>query len=1132
MSSSPENMTKVKLGICAMAKKANSLAMKSILENLEKFTEFKIIIFSEETIFKKEIEDWPIVDALIIFFSDGFPYNKGLKYINLRKPFLVNDFEIQKVFWDRVKVLKMLEEEGIPTPNHIIIDRGDEINNDGESNNNLGELNTSAEKEKKVNTYKKEINCLIKENRISDLKLNLKKGNYSRKDIDKNKLNLRKNSSGSNSFKNGSNNAGEVDDELIEFDDHIEYRGKKLFKPFVEKPFNGDDHNIYVYYPPNLGGGHKRLFRKTKEYSSLYFPNLNEIRRDKSYIYEEFLQSDGFDVKVYTIGPDNAHAEERKSPTLDGKVNRSAEGKEVRYPINLTKEEKEFARKIVLKFKQNICGFDILRCQGNSYVCDVNGFSFVKGNQKYYRDCTNFLRKFILHGLKKDITDGIDISVQPIFPTLKIHSKKQNKSSQNKEELRSIIAVFRHGDRSPKEKMKLIVEDQRFLNLFEEFGKSNTKKEIKLKKAKELSRVLEIVNEILDENKNVVIGEDNFCTRIFQIKMVLERKIHFDGLTRKIQMKPLKFNETIDETTGKKIIKITQALLILKWGGSLTHAGIEQAYKLGNTFLYRLYPSNQENKDGLIRLHLTYRHDLKCYSADEGRCLKTSASFLKGLLKLDGPIIPIISSMVRQDEDVNKLLDDSESIHEFKGKIKERLSECLNYDGNLKDKFYSLFTKESVLNNNEEFSDEEENKSSSSYSSDELSKKNENKNPLDELMDKIGNPLTRMKKIYSLMKKVIKNIQSFLSNNNDNDSSYFITDKSQILKREYDADFSKKKLIEKILGEDINDEKIDEEKDPNLNERKYSEKILSQNLEEKLEVNPELKEENDQNKNENENEKESYDKETIQILNEANFDCKEEKVILIYKRYVKLKKDFFNQKKNLFDISKIPDIYDNIKYDIIHNKNIINESGYQLYNEVSLLANFVMPLEYGITKDEKINIGLKIIKPLLKKMYSDLNVILQPNQEKEGNVDQKEDKNWSGLDTTKVNDNEIKSLKRHVKSRFYFTCASHMYALLNIIGYENNSFLTHKNKKAFEKLRKIFDLDYCSHIIFRLSENLNVDLDNPNRFKLEIIMSTGSSGELKSANKNHLIDVSPWIVLNENLNLTQMKEFLNNLNKD
>jgi hypothetical protein len=97
-----------------------------------------------------------------------------------------------------------------------------------------------------------------------------------------------------------------------------------------------------------------------------------------------------------------------------------------------------------------------------------------------------------------------------------------------------------------------------------------------------------------------------------------------------------------------------------------------------------------------------------------------------------------------------------------------------------------------------------------------------------------------------------------------------------------------------------------------------------------------------------------------------------------------------------------------------------------------------MPLEYGITKDEKVNIGLKIIKPLLKKIHSDLNVILQPNKENndKNSKSQKEDKNWSGLDTAKVNDNEIKSLKRHVKSRFYFTCASHMYALLNIIGNE------------------------------------------------------------------------------------------------
>ena len=98
-----------------------------------------------------------------------------------------------------------------------------------------------------------------------------------------------------------------------------------------------------------------------------------------------------------------------------------------------------------------------------------------------------------------------------------------------------------------------------------------------------------------------------------------------------------------------------------------------------------------------------------------------------------------------------------------------------------------------------------------------------------------------------------------------------------------------------------------------------------------------------------------------------------EDISLMLERWRKLQRDFKHHKTGEFDVSKIPDIYDSIKYDAQHNvarlKSPIMD---ELYETSKIVADIVIPQEYGIEEDEKLNISHGYCVPLLRKVLADL----------------------------------------------------------------------------------------------------------------------------------------------------------------
>ena len=75
-------------------------------EIISRFPEdlIQVIIFGDDCILNKSIENWPVVECLIAFYSTGYPLEKAIAYVELTKPFLVNDLKMQYILQNRKSV--------------------------------------------------------------------------------------------------------------------------------------------------------------------------------------------------------------------------------------------------------------------------------------------------------------------------------------------------------------------------------------------------------------------------------------------------------------------------------------------------------------------------------------------------------------------------------------------------------------------------------------------------------------------------------------------------------------------------------------------------------------------------------------------------------------------------------------------------------------------------------------------------------------------------------------------------------------------------------------------------------------------------------------------------------------------
>jgi inositol hexakisphosphate/diphosphoinositol-pentakisphosphate kinase len=211
---------------------------------------------------------------------------------------------------------------------------------------------------------------------------------------------------------------------------------------------------------------------------------------------------------------------------------------------------------------------------------------------------------------------------------------------------------------------------------------------------------------------------------------------------------------------------------------------------------------------------------------------------------------------------------------------------------------------------------------------------------------------------------------------------------------------------------------------------------------------------------------------------------KGETLLELTERWRFIHKRLYDPDEDKFDLSRVPDVHDNVRFDVLHNPHLgLTSTLEKLYELAKCMADVVVPQEYGTTREEKRSVGVKICSPLLQKIRDDLDI---------ARTDNKADMRYM-INMDYSADLPINTMGRRIRTRLYFTSESHLHTMLNVLRFASSDGEEILSGPGLEFINQTPELCYLTQVVFRLFEDTVRSMEDPRRFRIEILFSPGAT---------------------------------------